>query len=291
MKSNPARIGAAWSAAFALLVCIVSIANTPTAEARGPGAQASVIGGQEATPGSYPFMAFVVYFENEKAVLACTGTVIAPRVILTAAHCVLNPESKAPFDASGYRVVTSVVNWTDPQRQVSGVTRLIPYPKFAAGKGRDGFGDAALLALSTPTTAPPIPIATPRPHPRYLRLGAHARVAGWGMTYFSEPVGGAEQVEPTESLMWAKTIVEGARCEGFWGRICAIDFPKATSGVCHGDSGGPLFVSNRKGGWTEIGITQAVFGNCTTQRPQLFTRTDLLSKWIKGRVQKIEAQP
>ncbi len=175
------------------------------------------------------------------------------------------------------------MNWTNPERQVSEVTRLIPYPKWGPGTARDDFGDAALLVLATPTTAPPIPIAT-HPNSRYLRLGTHARVAGWGMTYY-------EQTDFTESLMWAKTVVESARCEGLWGRICAIDFPKATSGVCHGDSGGPLFVSDRKGGWIEIGITEAGFDKCTTQRPQLFTRTDLLAPWIKGRIQKIEAQP
>jgi secreted trypsin-like serine protease len=283
MKSKPARIAAAWSAAFALLICIVSIASTPAAEARGPAAQASVIGGQEATPGSFPFMAFVVYFEKEGGAIVCSGSVIAPRVVLTAAHCTYDEQKSALNEAAGYVVVTGAVNWTYPERQLSEVTQLIPYPKWAPGTARDDFGDAALLVLATPTTAPPVALAKPS-DTRYRRLGTHARVAGWGDTFFEQP-------EPTESLMWAKTLVESDRCEGLWGRICAIDFPRAKSGVCHGDSGGPLFVSDRKGGWVEIGITEAGFGTCTTRRPQIFTRTDLLYKWIAGRVKKIEAQP
>jgi secreted trypsin-like serine protease len=285
MKSKPARIAAAWSAVFGVaLLGIVSMAQAPGAAAEQPTAQASVVGGKEAAPGSYPWMAFVVdVLEEEKAAIGCSGTVLSPRVILTAAHCTMDEQGKTLNDASGYRVVTGVVNWTDPQRQLSKITRMIPYPKWAPGSARDGFGDAALLVLETPTTAPPISIATPS-DTRYLRLGTHARVAGWGMTYY-------EQGGFTEPLMWAKTTVESSRCEGLWGRICAIDFPKAASGICHGDSGGPLFVADRKRGWLEIGITEAVFDRCTTHRPQLFTRTDLLSSWIKARVEKIEAQP
>lgn len=283
MKSKPARIAAAWSVALALLVCIVSTASTPAAEARMPAAQASVIGGQEAAAGSFPFMAFVVDFQKDGSAIVCSGTVIAPRVVLTAAHCTFDEQKSALNEAAGYVVVTGTVNWTYPERQVSKVTQLIPYPKWAPGTARDDFGDAALLALATPTSVPPIALAKPS-DTRFLRLGTRARVAGWGDTYFEQP-------EPTESLKWAKTLVESDRCEGLWGRICAIDFPKAKSGVCHGDSGGPLFVSDRKGGWIEIGIVEAGFGTCTTRRPQLFTRTDLLYKWIRGRVQKIEAQP
>jgi secreted trypsin-like serine protease len=284
MKSKPARIAAARLAACgAALLCIASMAAPGTAAGQ-PAAHASVVGGKEAAPGRYPWMAFVVdVLEEGKGALACSGTVLTPRVILTAAHCAVDEQSRVLRDASTYRVVTGVVNWTDPQRQLSKVTRMIPYPKWAPGSARDGFGDAALLVLETPTTAPPVSLATPS-DTRYLRLGTHARVAGWGMTYYEQP-------GFTEPLMWAKTTVESSRCEGLWGRICAIDFPKAASGICHGDSGGPLFVADRKRGWLEIGITEAVFERCTTQRPQLFTRTDLLSKWIKTRIQKIEAQP
>lgn len=276
-----ANLLAAVAAVLPLMaICAVSVAHAESGSAT---ARASVIGGKAAQPGQYPWMAFVVDFQEDGSAIVCSGTVIAPSVVLTAAHCTFDEAKSALNDPAGYAVVTGVVNWTDPARQVSEVTRLIPYPKWAPGTSRDGFGDAALLVLDAPTTAPSIPLAK-RSNTRFLRLGTHARVAGWGDTYFGQP-------EPTESLMWAKTVVESSRCEGLWGRICAIDFPKATSGACHGDSGGPLFVSDRKGGWIEIGIVEAGFGRCTTRRPQLFTRTDLLAKWIKGRIAKIEAEP
>jgi serine protease 56 len=273
MTARPAQI-AAWLAAVLpiLLICAVSLAHAA-------GAQTSVVGGKPAQPGEFPWMAFVVDFPGGEEVTACSGTVLAPRVILTAAHCTLNERTMAPNDPAGYRVVTGTVNWTYPERQLSDVTRLIPYPKFASGTGRDGFGDAALLVLATPTTAPPIPIATPADS-RLLRIGTRAAVAGWGMTAFG-------QKELTESLMWANTVVESDRCEGLWGRICAIDFPRATSGVCHGDSGGPLLTGTHRG-WIEIGIVEAGFGRCTTRRPQIFTRTDLLASWIKSRIKQIE---
>ncbi len=95
-------------------------------------------------------------------------------------------------------------------------------------------------------------------------------IAGWGETYYG-------QTELTEWLMWARTVVEGKQCEGLRGRICAIDFPKFKSGVCHGDSGGPLLTTAPHGqGLIEIGITQAVFGRCSTRRPGVFTRADLI---------------
>jgi secreted trypsin-like serine protease len=235
-----------------------------------------------AAPGQYPWMAFVVGVQDE-LVFACSGSVVAPRVVLTAAHCTLDVESHAPYDPAGYTVVTGAVNWADPNgRQVSRVTQLIPYPKYAAKTSRDEFGDAALLVLETPTTAPPIALAK-RSDRRYLRLGARARMAGWGQTYY-------EQAELTESLRWTRTVVESARCEGLWGRICAIDYPRFKSGACHGDSGGPLFVG-RKQGWLQIGVVESGFGHCSTRRPQLFTRVDLLRKWILGRVQAVEATP
>ncbi len=285
VKTLPAKIGAPLATLFALaLIGALAIGPVPPASGQ-PSAGASVVGGRAAAPGQFPWMAFVVNVQEE-GTLACSGTVIAPRVVLTAAHCVVNAQRDGVNDSTGYRVVTGVVNWTDLAGQVSEVTQLIPYPKWGKWGSDDPryeFGDAALLVLSAPVTAPPIQLAKPG-DTRFLRVGAHARVAGWGQTYY-------EQEGFTESLMWAKTVVESSRCEGLWGRICAIDFPRAASSVCHGDSGGPIFVFDRKRGWLEIGITEAVLYKCTTHRPQFFTRVNVLRKWIDRRVQKVEATP
>jgi secreted trypsin-like serine protease len=269
-----ANLIAAVAAVLPLLaICAVSLAHAESGDAT---ARASVVGGKEATPGAYPWMAFIVISEGEE-LLTCSGSVIAPKVVLTAAHCVLNEETGALRSAASYSVVTGVVNWTSPERQVSTVTRLIPYPKFGTAAG--GFGDAAVLALATPTASPSIPLAKGT---RFLRRGTRARVMGWGDTHY-------EQKRPTESLMWGKTVVEGTPCEGYWGRICVVDFPRFAVGVCSGDSGSPIVAFDRKRGWVEFGIAQAVFYKCTPRRPQLFTRTDLLAKWIAGRVAKVEA--
>lgn len=285
MKAMRARIAAATAAALAVsLVAVVALGPAPAAAGQ-PNAGASVVGGTLATPGQYPWMAFVVSVQEE-VVFACSGTVIAPRIVLTAAHCTLKEGKSGTYDPAGYRVVTGVTNWTDPAGQVSEVSRLVPYPnwgKWGSNDRRYEFGDAALLVLSAPVTAPGIALAKPS-DTRFLRPGSHARVAGWGQTYF-------EQKGFTESLMWAKTVVESPRCEGLWGRICALDFPRAESSICHGDSGGPIFAHDPKRGWVEIGITEAVLYKCTTHRPQLFTRVDVLRKWIYGRVRAIEATP
>src|SRR5262249_6935608 len=146
---------------------------------------------QQAPPGKFPWMAFVVDFQG-KGAIQCTGTVIAPRVVLTAAHCVYG-EGGSLSSPEGFRVVTGAVNWTYPERQISDVVRVIPNPGYK--RNDDGFGDAALLVLSTPTTVPKIHLATPRTAKVLLHTGASATIAGWGQTYFG-------QKDPTESLIW-----------------------------------------------------------------------------------------
>ncbi|MGH2831731.1 MAG: trypsin-like serine protease, partial [Solirubrobacteraceae bacterium] len=108
-------------------------------------AHIAVIGGQIAESGTYPWMAYVLDLHGQDAG-QCSGTVVAPNLVLTAGHCAENVQTRAPNEPSGYQVVTGNVNWAVPEteRQVSGVTRVIPCPCFDR---RTDIGDVALLQL------------------------------------------------------------------------------------------------------------------------------------------------
>lgn len=79
--------------ALALLGVLI-ISATATAAAPNPKATGSVIGGHNATVAEFPSLAFIEGVQAT-AGYACTGTVVAPRIVLTAGHCVEDIESSS----------------------------------------------------------------------------------------------------------------------------------------------------------------------------------------------------
>src|ERR1700677_1150071 len=89
-----------------------------------PSAHAAVIGGQAAAPGTFPWMAYILDLRGDE-VGQCSGTVVAPNLVLTAGHCAENMQTGVVNEASGYRVATGNVDWAAPEaeKQVSDVVR------------------------------------------------------------------------------------------------------------------------------------------------------------------------
>jgi len=226
--------------AVAVLAATIVVPSAASARNEAPHAprhhhaHVAVIGGQSAEPGTFPWMAYVLDFRGN-GVGECSGTVVAPNLILTAGHCAEDMQTGVVNEASGYRVVTGNVNWAAPEtdRQVSGVTRVIACPCFDR---HTAVGDVALLQLSTPTTAPAVKLASRPPS------GTGALLAGWGRTYYNQKI-------PIERLQWAQTVVQRPEwCEreaspfSPASNVCTIDPPARQTGACNGDSGGPLLV-------------------------------------------------
>jgi secreted trypsin-like serine protease len=284
-------IALARAAATAVLVATIAVPSAAGAQngvrsaPRRDSAHIAVIGGQPADPGTFPWMADVLDVRSNE-VGQCSGTVVAPNLVLTAGHCAEDMQTGVVNEASGYRVLTGNVDSAAPEteKQTSGVTRVIVCP---CHDRQTAVGDVALLQLSTPTTAPAVTLAS-RPN-----SGTGALLAGWGETY-------PNQDTQVERLRWAPTVVQRPGwCEreappfSPAGEICTIDPPDHQTGVCNGDSGGPLLVASPSapGGMVQIGVASHVYNECATTSPSVFTRVDAISTWVRGWAQALASAP
>jgi secreted trypsin-like serine protease len=272
-----ASMCAIWTASVA--GAVAARASRPAAD----GAHVTIVGGRAAIGASLNSLA-LVSDEVPGELDSCSGTVIAPTVVLTAGHCA-ESESGAIYGVSGYTVVTNSLALHDPGSERSSVSRVIVEPQFNRRSGSD---DAALLILATPSTAQPIALAGSADVPsRYAVVPAV--IAGWGRTsYFRHGV--------SPVLRWAPTVVQSSAwcnqyASGFVSsaQLCAIDAPNELTAPCAGDSGGPLIVSEN-GKPLEIGVTRSSAASCSPRGPALFTRVDGLSTWLSSAIESSEAR-
>jgi hypothetical protein len=247
-------------------------------------ARASIIGGVEASEGSDPWMAFIVHEQGEEGFL-CSGTVVAPEVILTAGHCGEDSETGEIDSAAGYTVVTGNVDWANSPRQISKVSRVVVDPDYNRNLLTD---DASLLILSSPTTAPAIALASSPEDDALLQPGALATIAGWGETF-------AGDEELTERLRTAETLVQsGTYCETNSHlfnpnlELCSVNPPSFDTGGCFGDSGGPLIAPNPV---VELGVISHGEAECSTKDPTVYTRADSIASWVAEQIATAESAP
>lgn len=231
------------------------------------GIDPKVIGGNETTISTAPWMAQLHYYDDrgtsgtsDDIGFFCGGAVVAPTKILTAAHCVKGYN----FNANG-AVVTGTsqlpsADGTDLHGgTVTGVHRQWNHPSYSATTIDN---DIAVLTLPVPVKATPIRMTTSGDTTSY-KAGTSAKVYGWGRTSSTSD-------DISETLKTATLPMQSdTTCSGEYGAdfvkghmVCAgkpaTGSDTGTVSACNGDSGGPLVVNNRIVGVVSWGVTDCV---------------------------------
>jgi secreted trypsin-like serine protease len=182
-----------------------------------------------------------VRYADKTGIHLCTAVVLAPRLVLTAAHCTAG-------DRTEMRVIftTQLVYIGDDQlRMVAGVAKAAATP---AGKGQPAYqnpDDLALVLLDKPAPPGVVTMALPKTLPSARTV----RTVGYGaISDLRKGKNGGKQIGFDQVLRATSVPVATATQN-----LITTDQTKGT-GICTGDSGGPAYVSGPDKGYTVVGI-------------------------------------
>jgi secreted trypsin-like serine protease len=261
---------------FSLLVALggAAVLAVPSERSVAAPVSARIAGGTPAAAGAYPWQTALISATapNRPSVYQryffCGGTLIAPRRILTAAHCV------AGLSAGDVDVLVGGLRLDNPAMRRIHVSNVSTDPGYNFAADSSG-SDVAIMRLSRAVTAvTPLPLIT-RAQANLLHPGSQVRAVGWGQTAFHSRA-------PLNTLRQAdlKLVADG-RCNQVYGagfhqhtQLCAGATPG--KGACFGDSGGPLLVSDGAGGWRQLGVVNLAASCVTNRFPQVFARVATL---------------
>ena len=264
---------------LAASACVLAGLLLPAAAAAAPGATASIVGGHPVTIEEFPSLVYIEAVEGKHG-FSCTGTVVAPRIILTAAHCVENVDKGTITPASAYALSTGVADPSKAeQANIFHIVATHVFPGFDPGLLH---GDAAILVIDRPTSAPPLALAGAGDAALYAG-GAQAQLTGWGLTK------GNAKEQPANLQATTMLVQSSNSCrqkvKRFYkpylpeAQVCLLAADRA-SGGCFGDSGGPAIAKRADGTPVQLGITSTGGPECATSTPTVQTRADYISGWV-----------
>lgn len=246
------RSGCCWLA-LAMLVASSAAAAPPPRQ---------VVGGQDAELGKWPDVV-AVYVGT---VPLCTGVLVAPTVVLTAAHC----------NTSGLMEVLIGADTlaADNQGERLRVARRIEYPRW-----EDTF-DVLALVLERPSTRLPRRLASGWSAAEVVD-GTPVSVVGFGAV-------NTQGNQYIERLQEGHTTITDATCAVAKGcnpeATPAGELGAGGMGVdsCSGDSGGPLYAETTFG-TVVAGLTSRSYDNATVPCSEggIYVRAGRIAHWIE----------
>ncbi|KAF2887771.1 hypothetical protein ILUMI_18402 [Ignelater luminosus] len=244
----------------------------------------------------FPWLAILIYKKNSdipRPTLACSGSLINTRYVLTSAHCTKQTED---FDLKltavrlgeyNIKNETDCVNTTgikecsDPAEDF-GIEKIIIHPNFVK---YDTKHDIALLRLNRTVTYTDYirPICLPFPGTTFAKVGDTLLISGFGQINSSTHLAEIKKKIQTKYIsdeQCAKTNGDSLTKDHF----CTKDVRDNTEFRCYGDTGGPIIFSH-KSQWHQEGIVSYGFSGCGSYFPNVHLKVKSYLNWIEANIE------
>ena len=265
-------------------------------------AHTRIVGGVEAETGAWPWQVALVQPRGSGYRQFCGGSLVHPRWVLTAAHCVQNVSAgdiqvlagthelgeggrridvKAIRSHRGYRPIENDIALLELARP-AGVGEAVALP--------DAARSAAVAEPGATATAIGWGLLRPLRCERGEKAGAHeCRPHGGGAGHYVDGLTGGpvdpSDVRTSRLMQVALPLVGEEACREAYpgepvdGRTLCAGLEKGGKDSCQGDSGGPLVV--RDGGeWVQVGVVSWGAGCAKPGRYGVYTNVGAFAEWV-----------
>lgn len=246
----------------------------------------SIIGGQEAQPGAWPWMAALVLASQADASKGqfCGGALIDPSWVLSAGHCTFNSNGSALQPAQVDIVIgRHRLSGSDGQRV--DVVKIVRHPGYSHGNSYDN--DLALFQLATPVVATPLKFIDAQ-LPALEAPNRAVTIIGWGIADNDAPSDVLRQVEvplvDLETCRLSYGVFDGEVTENM---LCA-GLKAGGKDSCQGDSGGPLMTFDSSSAtWKQVGIVSWGQGCADPNFYGIYTKLSRYANWIAQQIPQL----
>jgi len=269
------------------------------------GVTAAQVHGVDAPQGRFPYVAQIVTLMPDNSQAVCTGFLVAPNVVLTAAHCFFESAKTVNF-SNVFVFVGQGMNIGNPlfgpttmatsglqMRNVKDIVWAPPYLDPSHPKSRD----FAFVVLSSPITdIAPVKVAGFTVPAKLPTIGAPVVSVGYGASspnyaLVNVLTGVTTYEKPTAANQPLNLQMNKFNVKKYSPTTIEVALTSNHSGTCYGDSGGPLVVmGNSPSQDVVIGILSAFkpstrnlnavgmtsYATCAGQFYDIWFRTDAI---------------